>query len=625
MEKTYKLNIDPRILELLGPSLYTNIYYILAELIANAYDADASNVWIYADPDSITIEDDGKGMSYKNGEIDQYLNVAAITRVSEKDTYTKKGRKKMGRKGVGKLAALSVSENIEIKTIVNNEKSGFILTRHPKADNQLIAINDDNISFRKISTHGTAVVMKEPHYKLHNTIGAIERNLLRIFPVVDNSFAIHFIRDNAEHTLRRSPKETAEDLCALITLGNEFSAFSEAFKNDYPNYTLCKNKAEKLIKVSIRPNNEKHFKDYQMAITGWIGAYKTTTNRKKEFSDFPDNYISLYANGKMGEFNILPKVSQNKLNEVYVVGQLHIDLFEASELPDMALSNRQGYKSDDIRYQEVVKYVRNDLLPEILTMRTEYTQAKRENAETKKLSKQKEAEENFKKDVNAFKKMTTEEAGQKLLELFPASDISRIQTILSKTIEKHSEKLKIKPALDMAKRKLLISQTYHNKNVSDIIYEMLLYNNVPPRDIIYTNSDDAAARIPIGENGQYAVYDYLRDFFVDSCSTQKIFVIFVTSEEMEKSWGTVIEVGAAWITKSQHKLFNINPYRPQDPLDTRTPWCALTVDDAGVVYMNTVNQDIFCDYINFICSFLGYQPKTKEQNKNKLNKLGIVH
>ena len=36
MNKEYKLNIDPRILELLGPSLYTNIYYVLAELIANA-------------------------------------------------------------------------------------------------------------------------------------------------------------------------------------------------------------------------------------------------------------------------------------------------------------------------------------------------------------------------------------------------------------------------------------------------------------------------------------------------------------------------------------------------------------------------------------------------------------
>ena len=38
MAKEYKMNIDPRILELLGPNLYTNIYYVLAELIANAYD-----------------------------------------------------------------------------------------------------------------------------------------------------------------------------------------------------------------------------------------------------------------------------------------------------------------------------------------------------------------------------------------------------------------------------------------------------------------------------------------------------------------------------------------------------------------------------------------------------------
>lgn len=63
-EKEYKLNIDPRILELLGPSLYTNIYYVLAELIANAYDADAHNVYIIANKDDITVEDDGKGMSY---------------------------------------------------------------------------------------------------------------------------------------------------------------------------------------------------------------------------------------------------------------------------------------------------------------------------------------------------------------------------------------------------------------------------------------------------------------------------------------------------------------------------------------------------------------------------------
>lgn len=131
-EKEYKLNIDPRILELLGPSLYTNIYYVLAELIANAYDADAHNVYIIANKDDITVEDDGKGMSYADGDIQKYLNVAAVSRNTDAESLTPMKRKKMGRKGVGKLAALSVSENVLIKTISNGEKSGFVLSRHIK-------------------------------------------------------------------------------------------------------------------------------------------------------------------------------------------------------------------------------------------------------------------------------------------------------------------------------------------------------------------------------------------------------------------------------------------------------------------------------------------------------------
>ena len=56
-EKEYKIEISPGVLELLGPSLYTNIYYVLAELIANAYDADAKNVYIIEKDNAIIVED----------------------------------------------------------------------------------------------------------------------------------------------------------------------------------------------------------------------------------------------------------------------------------------------------------------------------------------------------------------------------------------------------------------------------------------------------------------------------------------------------------------------------------------------------------------------------------------
>ena len=123
--KEYTLNVDPRILELLGPNLYTNIYYVLAELIANAYDADAKNVYIIANPNDIRVEDDGHGMSYSKGEVSKYLGVAKLSRTNKEDSYSALGRKKMGRKGIGKLAALSVSESVDVLTISENEKSGF--------------------------------------------------------------------------------------------------------------------------------------------------------------------------------------------------------------------------------------------------------------------------------------------------------------------------------------------------------------------------------------------------------------------------------------------------------------------------------------------------------------------
>lgn len=183
MEKEYKIEIDARILELLGPNLYTNIYYVLAELIANAYDADAHNVYIISEEDAIRVEDDGKGMSYKEGGISKYLGVAKLSRTSEEDSFTTLGRKKMGRKGIGKLAALSVSENVDIMTVANGEKSGFVLTRHPRNGGMLIPIDDENVTFRMVHDHGTAIVMRNPEYSLHKTTDAIKRNVVNIFPL----------------------------------------------------------------------------------------------------------------------------------------------------------------------------------------------------------------------------------------------------------------------------------------------------------------------------------------------------------------------------------------------------------------------------------------------------------
>lgn len=621
MDKEYSINVDPRILELLGPNLYTNIYYVLAELIANAYDADAQNVYIISNKDDIRIEDDGHGMSYLNGDIKKFLNVAGVSRTNEQESYSRSGkRRKMGRKGVGKLAALSVSEFVDIMTISDNDKSGFVLSRHPNDDNKLTPIAENNIKFNYITTHGTAIVMRNPQYRLHKSLAAIKRNLLKIFPLVDNDFKIHIIRGKEVEIVEKFDENIANELCSLIVLGKQHSSLINYVPNYFPahRHELVEERDEYSVPLVIK-NNKGEEHEYVLQIEGWIGAYKTTRGRKSEVTDFPDNFISLYANKKLGEFNILPIVGQNKLNEVYIVGQLYIDLFELSELPDMALSNRQGYKSDDIRYETVIKYVRETLLPDILRKRVLYTDLTKIAKKTQKIEQQKDNEEKLRKMVNLFKDKASKTAAL-AIESYEENYLPKqdaIREIISDAINDNIPELGLKSVIDSQKKKILISHTYKDKDLADIIYNVLLFNNVLSEDILYTSCDDEVCRIPEG----VSIYNYLRDFFVESYSNQKIFVIFITSENTPKAWGAMTEIGASWITQIDNKIFNIPPFRPQHPLNDEAAWHSTNRNEEQELSMDSLNADIFCQKIEHICDVLGYNKRSRVENKNYLKTL----
>lgn len=618
--KKYEINVDPRILELLGPNLYTNIYYVLAELIANAYDADAKNVYIIANMDDIRVEDDGHGMSYERGEVTNYLNVAAVSRTNEEDSFTRSGeRRKMGRKGVGKLAALSVSENVDVLTVANGEKSGFVLARHPEEGNTLKGIPEADIRFDYVQEHGSAIVMRNPQYRLHKTLTAVKRNLLKIFPLINRDFRIHVIRGKEAAVIEDFDENIMGELGTLITLGEEFSHLCRLVPVLFPEKRedLVVARDRKFIPLVLK-DSQRVDHEYTLDIAGWIGTYKTTRGRKAEMTDFPDNFISLFANKKMGEFNILPVVGQNKLNEVYVVGQLHIDLFELSELPDMALSNRQGYKSDDPRYEAVLDYVRKELLADILKKRESFADLGKATKKRKKLDEFKADEEKFKRDVDAFRRKTSEGAARTLLDHGSNMSLETLEAAISKSINDNSPDLGLKSVIDSQKKKILISQTYPDKPFADIVYQMLVYNNVAPDDMLYTNCDDEVCRVPEGRG----VYDYLKEFFVESYSTQKIFVLFITSENTKVSWGAITEVGAAWITQIDNKIFNIHPFRPEHPLNDEVQWQNTNREGATKeLWMTPLDADIFCQKIEAVCDALGYRKNTRAVNKAYLGTL----
>lgn len=306
------------------------------------------------------------------------------------------------------------------------------------------------------------------------------------------------------------------------------------------------------------------------------------------------------------------------MNESYVVGQLYVDLFELSELPDMALSNRQGYKSDDLRYETVIDYVRKILLPEILNKRVLYTILKNADNKKKQLFEQKKLEDKLKRNVESFKRKAGASISSRLNQNKNSNWSSEeVEHFVDEAINDNIPDFGLKSKVDKIKKKVLISQTRKDKVLSDLIYHFLLYNGMPASEILYSNCDDEVSRIP----DDVPIFDYLREFFVNSYSDQKIYVIFVTSKNITGSFGTMAEIGAAWITKADHKIMNINKFRPEKPLNDSVTWQTSLIDKEGNITMDKINADLFCSKVEDVCRKLGYAPKDRKINMSYLESM----
>lgn len=630
-EKKYKISVEAKILELLGPNLYTNVYYVLGELIANAYDADAKNVYIIINEKSLTIEDDGNGMSYSNSEVDNFLKVASE---SSKKSTTKLGRTRMGRKGIGKLAALAVSEKVLIKTISNGEKSGFILSRYIPKDGYLEGLKDSEITFHNLkSNHGTSITMNNPQYKLHKTEIAIRKRLLNIFPFISSDFRIHVKGNELNFVIDNFEYEKMKELDGLITIGEEFKDLHDYLNLKYKNENFYKILPEDKILINeelnledIKIENTDEWRDFynkEVVIKGWMGVYKTTAGKTNKVNDFPENHISLYANGKLGYYNLLPEISKNRIDEAYIVGQIHVDIFEDKNLPDMSLSNRQGYKSDDIRYEIVINRIRDKYLEEAIKIRKNISAEIKKEKQSKDLAAQVQSEESLAKKTEEFREKTKKKISAEIMEKFNKKEIDKqhLEEIIIENVDTGlQEIIKLKNKTDQQRKKILISHTQLDKKFADIIYKMLVFNNIPKECVIYSSSDDVEAKIPYGNNQIDNLYDYLRKFFIQSYSAEKIYIAFVTSKNTRESWGTLVEVGATWIVQSDHCIFSLNDFIPKEPLNNKSYHTSYLTEDQ-MIYILEKDTLQFIVQLEEVCKQTGHKPNTREENFKYLRSL----
>ena len=109
----YKMKISLNVIEHLGINLYSNLSAVLSEIVANSWDADATEVRMNIDgTNKVEIIDNGFGMNEE--DINQKFLCVGYKKRDNGFTQTPKGRKVMGRKGIGKLSLFSIANKITI-------------------------------------------------------------------------------------------------------------------------------------------------------------------------------------------------------------------------------------------------------------------------------------------------------------------------------------------------------------------------------------------------------------------------------------------------------------------------------------------------------------------------------
>lgn len=549
----YKIKLDRKVLKLLGTQLYGDVPSIIAELVANSYDADAMDVWITMKikENSVIIEDNGKGMTAEEIN-DLFLNIGYNKRTNE--SVTSLGRQVMGRKGIGKLAAFSLTNTVKVISCKNGKKAGCLLNfeKITLLEEEPEEILEEDIEFEldRLSEtfSGTRIELINIKKRLASSYRFIVSRLIRMFDVNDKSFQL-YIRKNSEEykLLHRRELNYFEIMDTIVTIGNENISKKETVLNNsigseikraftYEEFLSLKPRA-KLKKFPYKldvEDKDGNIVPIDFQIHGWIGTVDSlhnlnkindkligTNNEDNEKITISDNRISLFSRGKLGEFDILPKIKVNTNYEAYIIGEFFVDVFEDDNLMDMATSNRRAYEEIDSRYVEVIKIVKK-LLAFIV--------------EQKNIVSKKAKGIEDRKEIEKIK--------SDFLTKFDSKNI--LDTKLSEEERSiiHRDYTQFTRAVNMGNstKKIFISHKGQHKLYGQFIVDVLEKYGIDVESTIIFTSDDRLG-VPLGRN----IYDYLKE-----CFREDLFVIFIFSKAFYDSNICISEVGAAWATNNDY-------------------------------------------------------------------------
>lgn len=369
-EPPYEFTVDLAVIESLGINLYSNAAAVVAEMVANAWDADANEVGIVWDAgkDTIIVEDDGIGMT-RDQLNDRYLLVAYKKRENEGTVSPGLGRPYMGRKGIGKLSMFSLASEVTVSSARDGQVNAFrirlddltdrIKSRRPYHP-EVVDPPDD------LGEHGTRIVLTSLRSKRASvSIKALRRRIARRFDTLGLQVGREDIeaaeQDQADETLRTRVRNR-------FNININGTPVTYADREDLQRLEYIWQLGTEQVPKDRTPRVKKRWvlddvevdRDKGWCLSGWFG----TVSRPDDLNDAEDereslrNIIILARNRPIQE-GILEKLSFNRFFGNYVTGQIvaeFLDLDDGSS--DIATSDRQRLIEDDERVEGLVKKLR---------------------------------------------------------------------------------------------------------------------------------------------------------------------------------------------------------------------------------------------------------------------------
>lgn len=569
----FNIRIDRQVIKLLGAHLYGDTPSVVNELVANAYDARAKHIWISiktTPPYQIQVQDDGVGMSLDDIN-NYYLNIGYNRReqpdLQEQLSETGLDRLDMGQKGIGKLAVFALSKQVRLISVKNGNAIGCFMDFDTICQNDgqpvLFDTADYHIEQEMLSENncGTLIILENVVKNLSKSYKFLASNLARSF-VLNNEDVSIFIRKNNDDykPIKRANLDYTKYIDVLATIGNGFTdmvskvqtnTINPEYKRilkyeDLVNETSSLSNSKKIeplpIELQVFNKNKSHQIPFEFKFTGWIGTVQNEDSFKDllindgftddEISDkdiviTDDNRITIYSRGKVGEYNILPKLKTKAANDAYLVGEIFVDDFESDELIDMATSNRRGYQEDDPRYEALCRNLKL-LVSRIVTSKQAINKKRKADAELE--------------EANKIKKSFT--AGHiKSKHIFESmGEQDRME--IEEDHKQFARAVALSNREDSAEnKKLLISHRSDGlENYGNFIIDILLSINPNLANrIVFTSN--AKYGLPKGKD----LFESLKD-----CFRPDFYVVFLFTKSFYDSNTCLAEAGAAWATNTKY-------------------------------------------------------------------------